>query len=72
MTIPESPLAAAQQLDLLTIFGDLTEEIAGFGIEDGGAHRHFDGAILAIAAVAPVGAAALAVGGEDMSLITKR
>ena len=72
MHVAQASLAAAQQVDFLFVLGHFAQELAGVGVEHGGTHGHLDDLVLAVGAVWGVLAAALAVGGEDMTPVTQR
>ena len=70
--VAKSSFAASQQVDDLAVFRDLGQEVAGLGVEHGGAYGHLDDAVFAVLAVGAYGSAAFAVGGEDMALVAQR
>ena len=72
MAVAPAPLAAAEQLDFLAVLGDFAQELAAVGIENSGAYGDFDYLVLTVAAVRAVLAAALSVGGENVTLVAQR
>jgi len=71
MAVAEAPFSTPQQVDFLAVFGDLAEEFARIGVENGSAYGYVDNLILAILAVASAGASRFAVGGEDVAAIAE-
>jgi hypothetical protein len=71
VAVAKSAFTATEELNLLSVFGHFTKELACLGVENGCADWHFDGAVFAVFTKRAIGAAALSVGGEDVALITE-
>ncbi len=69
MPVAESSLAASEQVDCLAVLCHLAEEFAGVGVEDGCAYGHLHNLVLSVLAL---GAARVAVRGEDVAPVAER
>ncbi len=70
--VAEAAFAASEELHLLAVFRNLTDEGSSFGVEHGCAHGHLYDTVFTILAERASCAAALAIGGEYVALITQR
>ena len=71
LEVAQSAASAFEQHHDLSVFDDIAEIFAGFGIVGHGAGRHLDVAVGAVAAVATAFAAVAAVSGKNVTVIAQ-
>ena len=71
MPIAQAAFTPSQQLDFLAVFSNFCKELSCLGIEDGSAYGHLYYPVFAIFAERAARATALAVGSEDVTLVTQ-